>query len=185
MRFTTSIVAENREVKPFCSMRTETHSPLSEIWNPCRGTGEGSSEKCTGRAHDPPPQKVKRGDYMAKEKTVEQRVNTEKKRLSKLYTDLDPSQKAIATGLIERAAFMRVQCEDLEKDLTANGWVEKFSQGNQEPYDRARPQGQTYNTLNANYQKIIKQLDSMLPPPPPKEEKGDGFDDFINSRDEE
>lgn len=121
---------------------------------------------------------------MAKEKTLEQRVKAEKNRLSKLYKDLDPFQKAIAEALIERAAFMRVQCENLEQDLSENGWTEKFSQGNQEPYDRARPQGQTYNTLNANYQKIIKQLDAMLPPPPPNE-KNDGFDDFINGRDDE
>ena len=122
---------------------------------------------------------------MAK-KTKSARVKAEMKRLGKVYEDLAPAKKVIAQGLIERAAFMRVEMEDLEADLTENGWVEKFCQGNQEPYDRARPQGQTYNAVNSNYQKTIKQLDSMLP----KEEKkagdaNDGFDDFVNGRDEE
>lgn len=111
------------------------------------------------------------------------RINTEKRRLTKLYKDMDDAKKAIAVGLIERAAFMRVECEDLEIFLQENGWTEKFSQGNQEPYDRARPQGQAYQTLNANYQKIIKQLDAMLPRETPQP-KDDGFNAFVNGRDE-
>ena len=98
------------------------------------------------------------------EKTKEQRIKKEKTRLIRLYKNLEESKKSIAIGLIERAAFMRVECEDLEIFLAKNGWAEKFSQSeNQEPYDRARPQGQTYNTLNGSYQKIIKQLNDMLP----------------------
>lgn len=114
----------------------------------------------------------------------EKRIKQEKTRLSRLYKNLDKQKKTIAMGLIERAAFMRIQCEDLEEFLNKNGWTEPFSQGNQEPYDRARPQGQAYHTLNANYQKIIKQLDSMLPMQPPRQESRDGFDDFIYNRDE-
>lgn len=121
---------------------------------------------------------------MAK-KTKASRIKAEKKRLGNVYDELLPAKKEIAQGLIERAAFMRVELEDLEADLAENGWTEKFSQGrDQEPYDRARPQGQAYNTTNANYQKIIKQLDSMLPrddPSPGIED--DGFDAFVLGRD--
>lgn len=121
---------------------------------------------------------------MAK-KSKESRIKAEKKRLETNYADLPPARKAVAEGLIYRAAFMRVELEDLEADLLAKGWTELFSQGNQKPYDRARPQGQTYNAVNANYQKVIKQLDSMLP----KEDKpagdpDDGFDDFVSGRDD-
>lgn len=87
----------------------------------------------------------------------------EKKRLEQLYVNMDENKKSLAVGLIERAAFMRVHCWELEQDLNANGWTESFQQGDQDPYDRARPQGQAYQSLNANYQKIIKQLDAMLP----------------------
>ena len=121
---------------------------------------------------------------MAK-KTKASRVKAEKKRLEQTYGELPPARKTIAQGLIERAAFMRVELEDLEAYLTENGWVEKFSQGNQEPYDRARPQGQTYNAMNGNYQKIIKQLDSLLPKDEPKlGDENDGFDDFVGGRDD-
>lgn len=118
-------------------------------------------------------------------KTKSSRIKAEKKRLELNYSDLPPARKSVAEGLIYRAAFMRIELEDLEEDLQENGWTELFSQGNQEPYNRARPQGQTYNAVNANYQKIIKQLDAMLP----KEEKptgdpDDGFDDFVGGRDD-
>lgn len=119
-------------------------------------------------------------------KTKENRIKAEKKRLSQNYKDLAPARKAVAEGLINRAAFMRVELEDLESDLLVNGWTEPFQQGkNQDPYDRARPQGQTYNAVNANYQKIIKQLDSMLPKEElPTCDPEDGFDDFVNGRDD-
>ena len=117
--------------------------------------------------------------------TIDQRIRKEKARLSKFYKDMAPEKKGIAVGLIERAAFMRVQCEDLEIDLNENGWTEMFQQSDKvDPYTRARPEGQTYNTLNANYQKIIKQLDGMLPKTEPKT-ADDGMDDFIDGREDE
>ena len=116
--------------------------------------------------------------------TIDQRIKKEKARLSKFYKDMAPEKKGIAVGLIERAAFMRVQCEDLEADLNEHGWTEMFQQSDKvDPYMRARPEGQTYNTLNANYQKIIKQLDGMLPKTEPKK-ADDGMDDFIDGREE-
>ena len=44
---------------------------------------------------------------------------------------------------------------------------------------------QTYNAINGNYQKIIKQLDAMLPREDSKpKEENDGFDAFVSGRDE-
>lgn len=117
--------------------------------------------------------------------TQDERICKEKARLSKFYRKMEKAKSGIASGLIERAAFMRVQCEDLERDLLENGWTEKFQQSDKcDPYDRYRPQGQAYQTLNANYQKIIKQLDAMLPKTEVRAESDD-FDDFVNGRDDE
>lgn len=121
-----------------------------------------------------------------KEPTKQDRILKEKERLLEFYKNMEASKSGIASGLIERAAFMRVECEDLEIDLLTNGWTELFQQSEKcDPYDRARPQGQAYQTLNANYQKIIKQLDGMLPPAPAKNDDDDGFDSFVNGRDDE
>lgn len=118
-----------------------------------------------------------------REKTKDERVRSEKQRLKRLYKGLEPSKAALAAGLIERAAFMRVECEELEQDLRQHGWTEPFQQARgMEPYDRARPQGQAYQSLNGNYQKIIRQLDAMLPQAN-SAAGSDGFDEFITGRD--
>lgn len=120
----------------------------------------------------------------ARKKTKEERIKSEKNRLNKLFKELPEKKKKLAIGLIERAAFMRVELEDLEADLKENGWTEPFQQSEKvEPYDRARPQGQTYNTMNASYQKIMRQLHDMLPQEPVKA-KDDGFENFITGRDD-
>ena len=125
---------------------------------------------------------------MAKEartKTKDERIRGEKSRLNRIYKDIDKNKKKLAAGLIERAAFMRIECEGLEADLIENGWTEQFQQSEKlEPYDRARPQGQAYQQLNANYQKVIKQLDALLPQVKQSGREDDGFADFVNGRDE-
>lgn len=115
-----------------------------------------------------------------KEKTKDERIKTEERRLLKIYGDLKNDKKLkAAQGLIRRAAYMRVTLEDCEKDINENGLTEKFSQGEQEPYDRKRPVADLYNSINTSYQKIIKQLTDLLP----DEEKAeaDPFIAFISS----
>ena len=121
------------------------------------------------------------------EKTKEQRIRAEKARLKRLYRNLPKEAAGTVAGLIDQAAFMRIECEDMAAGLQDNGWTEKFQQSERlEPYDRARPIGQAYNSTNANYQKIIKQLTALLPKPDatPKPED-DGFGSFVRERDEE
>ena len=78
---------------------------------------------------------------------------------------------------------MRVTLEDYEKDLDENGYVEMFSQSEKtEPYERERPVARLYNTMNKNYQSIMKQLSDMLPKQQ-AEVKDDGFDAFVARRD--
>ena len=119
-----------------------------------------------------------------REKTKEQRIRAEKARLKKLYRNLPKEAAGTVAGLIDQAAFMRIECEDMADDLRENGWTEKFQQSERlEPYDRARPIGQAYNSTNANYQKIIKQLTALMPKPDtaPKQ-ADDGFAGFGRER---
>lgn len=113
---------------------------------------------------------------------LESRISAEKDRLSEQFKDVEPKKRMTVQGLIERAAFMCVTLEDCESDIKKNGVVELFSQSEtQAPYTRKRPVADLYNTLNANYQKIIKQLVELLPKDAPKV-VDDGFDDFLNDR---
>ncbi len=120
------------------------------------------------------------------EKTKEQRIKQEKARLKRFYKNLPEEVAGTVAGLIDQAAFMRIECEDMAEDLRQNGWTEPFRQSDKvEPYDRARPIGQTYNSTNTNYQKIIKQLTALLPKPDaaPRQED-DGFGGFVRERDD-
>lgn len=119
-----------------------------------------------------------------KELTKEERIKKEKNRLKRIYKNIETKRKDTVGGLIERCAYMRVTLEDFEENLDKNGFTEKFSQGNQEPYDRKRPVAELYNSMNTNYQKAIKQLTDLLPKEEAKGVSDDGFEDFVNGRED-
>ena len=90
------------------------------------------------------------------------RVNAEIGRLTELFQGIESNESMAAQGLIRRAAWQRVELEDLEADIAANGWTEEFTQGRQS-YMRERPEGKAYNALNKNFQTVMKQLIALLP----------------------
>lgn len=109
----------------------------------------------------------------------EERINAEIKRLNTIYTKIPPKKKKILDGLIKRAAYMRVMLEDYEKDILENGAWEFFTQSDKvEPYERERPVARLYNSMNKNYQSIIKQMGDYIKDEQPKEKK-DEFMDFV------
>lgn len=120
---------------------------------------------------------------MSKEEvTKDERIKKEVRRLKAIYKDLGQKEKKVIEGLIQRAAYMRITLEDYEEDLNENGSVELFSQSEKtEPYERERPVARLYNTLNGNYQKIMKQLSEYVDKTPPKVES-DGFNEFVSTR---
>ena len=119
----------------------------------------------------------------ARTKTKEERIRGEKNRLSRIFRELPENKKKLAAGLVERAAFMRVELEDLEADLKVNGWTEPFQQSvNVDPYDRQRPAGQTYLSMAKNYRDITRQLTDLLPAK--TEVDADPFDEFLGERDQ-
>ncbi len=96
--------------------------------------------------------------------TKEERINKEYKRLKKIYKDLPQDTLNLYDGLIRRAAFMRISLEDYEADLNTNGHTEFFTQSEKtEPYERERPVARLYNSMNKNYQTIMKQLADKVP----------------------
>lgn len=117
-----------------------------------------------------------------KELSKDERIKKEEKRLRKIYAEVDKDNKAIIDGLIQRAAYMRVTLEDWEKDINENGYYEMFTQSEKtDPYERERPVARLYNTMNKNYQSIIKQLSDLVPKQEVKKDD-DGFDSFVAIR---
>ncbi|MEG1096616.1 MAG: hypothetical protein RSB05_05750 [Clostridiales bacterium] len=114
----------------------------------------------------------------------EKRIKSEVVRLTKIYAEVPQKKRLTIKGLIQRAAFMRVSLDFLEEDLNIYGFTEMFSQGDQDPYDRKRPNADVYNSMNTSYQKIIKQLTDLLPREGAEQKVDDGFDAFIINRED-
>jgi ABC-type Fe3+-citrate transport system substrate-binding protein len=130
----------------------------------------------------PKNQQRKEVIYVAtkKETTKDERIKKEVRRLNRIYKDIDKDNKAIIEGLIRRAAYMLVTLEDWEKDIMENGYYEMFTQSEKtDPYERERPVARLYNTVNKNYQSIIKQLTDLIPKKENSNEEDDGFDAFV------
>lgn len=120
------------------------------------------------------------------ELTKDKKIKKEITRLNGIYKDIDINKKKLIEGLIQQAAYMKIMLEQYQKDLDEKGYVELFSQSpNTPPYERERPVARLYNSLNKNYQTIMKQLADFIDKTPPKTDdknKGDGFDDFAGDR---
>lgn len=139
----------------------------------------------TQNAHDPPPHKKEVINMAGLDKAVkEAEIKKEESRLRRTYSKIGKKRKATIEGLIQRAAFMRISLAELEADLNENGFTEWFSQGDQSPYLRKRPTAEVYSSMNTGYQKIIKQLTDLLPEEKTGTQEDDGFDGFINGRDD-
>lgn len=96
--------------------------------------------------------------------TKQKRIDNEYKRIKDYFEVIQHDKKAVASGLVKRAAFLRVQLEDYEKDINENGYIEQFTQSDKlTPYERKRPVAELYGTQLKTYQSIIKQLVELLP----------------------
>lgn len=110
------------------------------------------------------------------------RIKKEEKRLRKIYANIPKDMMNLFDGLITRAAYMRITLEDYEKDLDDRGYIEMFTQSEKtDPYERERPVARLYNTMNKNYQSIIKQLSDLLQREVDME-SDDGFEAFVNRK---
>lgn len=117
-----------------------------------------------------------------KQAPINSRIRREITRLNKIFSGKSEQEKEYLNGLIKRAAFMRCQLEDMEKDLNENGFTEMFTQSvYAKPYERERPAARMYNALNKNYQTIMKQLEGFIDRTNADSQLEDGFDDFIGT----
>lgn len=121
---------------------------------------------------------------MPRPKTKKSRISAEEKRLLEIFSPRSDRERGVIEGLVRRAAYMRVTLEDLERDIDERGLVEMFTQSDKtDPYERERPSARLYNTINKNYQTIMKQLSEFVEKSTPNEEAdNDGFDEFVASR---
>ena len=98
------------------------------------------------------------------EKTKEQRIAKEKRRLLKIFKDLEPNKLDTCKALIARAAFITVNLEDLEEQLNLTGWVEEYTNGANQSGLKKAAAADVHISLTKNLNAIIKQLLELVPP---------------------
>lgn len=97
------------------------------------------------------------------EKTKEERIKTEKARLKRVFKDLDENKKKLVTPLIEKAAFMGVELDDLQAVIEQEGWTSEYKNGANQYGTKKSPEAETYIALSKNYAAVIKQLTDLVP----------------------
>lgn len=91
---------------------------------------------------------------MSKLKNVEVEYN----RLRELFTSVDPAKTELVDNLINEAAFMRVQLENLQNQIKKYGAVQISKKGAQRQTESAK----YYTKLVNTYGTVIKTLNSIM-----------------------
>ncbi|MCM1219304.1 MAG: hypothetical protein NC548_32900 [Lachnospiraceae bacterium] len=98
-----------------------------------------------------------------KEKTKDQRIKSEKTRLKGIFKELDENKRKLVTPLIEKAAFMSIELDDLQETIGQDGWTSEYKNGENQYGTKKSPEAETYIALSKNYAAVIKQLTELVP----------------------
>lgn len=112
-----------------------------------------------------------KGMAARKEKSKEAKIKSEKTRLKGIFKDLDENKKKLVTPLIEKAAFMSIELDELQNVIEETGWTSEYKNGENQYGTKKSPEAETYIALSKNYAAIIKQLTELVPAAKRKQSK--------------
>ena len=93
----------------------------------------------------------------------ENRIKDEKKRLKEIFAELEENKRNLVTPLIEKAAFMSIELDDLQETIEQEGWTSEYKNGENQYGTKKSPEAETYIALSKNYAAVIKQLTELVP----------------------
>lgn len=99
----------------------------------------------------------------ARKKKKENRIKDEKKRLKEIFEELEENKRNLVTPLIEKAAFMSIELDDLQETIEQGGWTSEYKNGENQYGTKKSPEAETYIALSKNYAAVIKQLTELVP----------------------
>ena len=112
-------------------------------------------------------------------------IKAEKRKLAGIYTRMDKKTKKAVDSLVDEAAFMAASFYELREIINEKGYVETYQNGANQKGVKKCSEVEIYNTMIKNYSSVVKQLTDLIPKK--QEDTGeasDGFDDFVNNRDD-
>lgn len=119
-----------------------------------------------------------------KDKSKDDIIKSEKRKLAGIYSKLDTKTKKSVESLIEEAAFMAASLYELRQEINKKGYTEEYQNGANQKGIKKRSEVEVYNTMVKNHMAVIKQLTDLLPKRKETGQDGDGFEDFVNGRED-
>ena len=92
--------------------------------------------------------------------------------------------KKVVDPLLREAAFMAASLYELRQIINEKGYTEAYQNGANQKGIKKSSEVEIYNTMIKNYSAIMKQLTDLLPKDDLKKSDDDGFDDFVQGRED-
>lgn len=111
-------------------------------------------------------------------------IKKEVNRLKRLFKGIDESKKKLVFATIEDIAFLSVTMQGLREKIIRTGTTVKYKNGENQWGTKQSPDAQLYLQMSQKQTQAMKILVDCMPKtekPPPK---NDGFDDFVNGRED-
>ena len=95
--------------------------------------------------------------------TKDELIKKNFRKLNRIFKFLDKDRRLVAEKLCKKAAFMDVTLDEMQRQITAEGYIITATNGNGFEVRTDHPAMKTYNTMIKNYTAVIKQLAELLP----------------------
>lgn len=113
------------------------------------------------------------------------KIKSEEARLKKLFKGIDENKKKLVYSTISDVAFMTITMRDLRETIIRKGTTVKYKNGENQYGTKQSPDAQMYIQLSQKLTQAMKILvDCMPKTEKTKAEPGDGFEDFVNKRED-
>ena len=121
-------------------------------------------------------------EYLEKTK----RIRREVARLKRLFKGIDENKKKLVFATIDDVAFMTITMQDLREKIVREGTTCVYKNGANQYGTKQSPDAQLYLQLSQKQTQAMKILVDCLPKERKVEVKvkDDGFDDFVNGRED-
>ena len=120
-------------------------------------------------------------DYLEKQKRIKKEVS----RLKKLFKDIDENKKKLVFTTIDDVAFMTITMQDLREKIIEEGTTVKYKNGENQWGVKQSPDAQLYLQLSQKQTQAMKILVDCLPKITKETiRKSDGFEEFVNGRED-
>lgn len=100
---------------------------------------------------------------MAKEKTKDEKIKAEERRLRAVFRDISPEKKKVVDPLIRNAAFTAVSLDELQAQINDKGYTVEYQNGENQYGTKQSDEVKTHIAMTKNLATIIRQLTDLLP----------------------